>query len=86
MLPRREQDTIDELALAHLRDEVEQELPPPPEEKDPCRTCVVLDGLPVVGTDKYDKLMAIVEKMVQAVGKVVCLEMPKDPATNETRG
>lgn len=77
---------LTETDRAAIEDELDRLIPPLPQEEDPCRTCVVLDGLPIVGQDKYERLMLLLQKICSSVGQAENITLPSDPATGETQG
>jgi len=49
-------------------------------------TCIVVDDVPQVGTDRSDKLQNVLRKLFSKYGKVQSEHFPKDEETGKTKG
>merc|ERR1740130_1563257 len=47
---------------------------------------IVVDGLPVVPSEKHEKLTNVLRKFFTQVGEILELDMPKDPASGVSLG
>jgi translation initiation factor 3 subunit B len=56
----------------------DDQLEPPVQMESGFAQCVVVDNIPVVPEEKFDKLHSILQKIFSAIGTVVALTMPKD--------
>ena len=47
---------------------------------------IIVDGLPVVPSEKHEKLSNVIRKFFTQFGTIVELDMPKDPAKGASQG
>eukprot|EP01116_Phalansterium_solitarium_P013601 TRINITY_DN30996_c0_g1_i1.p1 TRINITY_DN30996_c0_g1~~TRINITY_DN30996_c0_g1_i1.p1 ORF type:complete len:681 (-),score=213.67 TRINITY_DN30996_c0_g1_i1:785-2761(-) len=66
-------------------DEELAELHPPPAIEAGFSKTVIVDNIPVIPAEKYDKLRTVIEKIFKSVGPVVTFHMPQDE-NKVTRG
>jgi translation initiation factor 3 subunit B len=57
-----------------------------PEPEGGLSNIVVVDNLPVVAPEKYEKLEIVVRKLFNPYGAIVVFWMPTDPETQKTYG
>ena len=66
--------------------EEDPSLEPIPKEEEGYSNFIVANGLPIVGADKYDKLLALLKKLFSVCGTVLDIYMPYKDDNSTTNG